>query len=52
VLQKPRRVFFTGPLIRQLFRDVEFDRIPIGNEKRAWNDFGLVATKCLGNNKT
>jgi len=52
VLQKPRRVFFTGPLIRQLFRDVEFDRIPIGNEKRAWNDFGLATTKCLGNNKT
>jgi hypothetical protein len=51
VLQKPRRVFFIGPHIGQLLRDEEFNRIPIGNGRKTWNDFGLVATKCLGSNK-
>jgi len=40
---------FTGPQMHQLFRDEQFDRIPSGNEKRAWNDFGLVVTRFLGN---
>jgi hypothetical protein len=35
---------FTGPQIRKLFRDEQFDHILSGNEKRAWNDFRLVAT--------
>jgi len=51
VLQKPRRVFFIGSHIRQVFRGEEYDRITIGNEMRVWNDFGLVTTKCLGHNK-
>jgi hypothetical protein len=42
---------FIGPQIRKLFRDEQFDHILIGNEKRAWNDFRLVATNFLGNNK-
>jgi hypothetical protein len=42
---------FIGPQIRKLFRDDQFDHILSGNEKRAWNDFRLVATNFLGNNK-
>jgi hypothetical protein len=42
---------FIGPLIRKLFRDEQFDHILSGNEKRAWNDFRLVATNFLGKNK-
>jgi hypothetical protein len=42
---------FIGPQMRQLFRDEQFEHIPSGNEKRAWNDFGLVVTRFLGNNK-
>jgi hypothetical protein len=42
---------FIGPQIRKLFRDEQFDHILSGNEKRAWNDFRLVATNFLGNNK-
>jgi hypothetical protein len=33
---------FIGPQMHQLFSDEQFDRIPSGNEKRGWNDFGLV----------
>jgi hypothetical protein len=42
---------FVFPQIRQLFRDEQFDPIPSDKDKRVWNDFGLVATTCLGNNK-
>jgi hypothetical protein len=42
---------FIGPQIRKRFRDEQFDHILSGNKKRAWNDFRLVATNFLGNNK-
>ena len=42
---------FIGPQIRKLFRDEQFDHILSSNEKRAWNDFCLVATNFLRNNK-
>jgi hypothetical protein len=42
---------FIGPQFRQLFGDEQFDRIRSGNENRAWNDFLIVATNFLGNNK-
>jgi hypothetical protein len=42
---------FIGHQIRKPFRDEQFDHILSGNEKRAWNDFRLVATKFVGNNK-
>jgi hypothetical protein len=42
---------FIGPQICKLFRDEQFDHIVGGNEKRAWDDFRLVATNFLGNNK-
>jgi hypothetical protein len=42
---------FIGLQMHQLFRDEQFDRIPSGNEKRAWNSFGLVVTRFLGSNK-
>jgi hypothetical protein len=35
---------FVGSQIRKLFRDKHFDRILSCNEKRAWNDFLLLAT--------
>ena len=48
---KMKEGVFIGPQIRKLFRDEQFDHILSGNEKRAWNDFRLVATNFLGNNK-
>jgi hypothetical protein len=42
---------FIGPQIRKLFRDEHFYHIISGNEKRAWNDYGVVASNFLGNNK-
>jgi hypothetical protein len=42
---------FIGPQIRKLFRDEQFGHILSVNEKRAWNDFRLVATNFLGNKK-
>jgi hypothetical protein len=48
---KIKEVVFIGPQIRKLFRDEQFDHILSGNNKRAWNDFRLVATNFLGNNK-
>jgi hypothetical protein len=35
---------FIGPQIRKLFRNEQYDHNLSGNEKRAWNDFRLVAT--------
>jgi len=49
--EKMKEGVFIGPQIRQLFRDEQFDRILTGNEKRARNDFRLVATNFIGNNK-
>jgi hypothetical protein len=42
---------FHGTQIRKLFREKQFDRIFSCNEKRAWNDFRLLATNFDGNNK-
>jgi hypothetical protein len=42
---------FIGLQIRKLFGDEQFDHILSRNEKRAWNDFRLVRTNFLGNNK-
>jgi hypothetical protein len=51
VLQKSRRVFSSVVRSASTSRDEQFDHILSGNEKRAWNDFRLVATNFLGNNK-
>jgi hypothetical protein len=48
---KIKEGIFIGPQIRKLFRDEHFDHILSGNEKRAWNNFRLVATNFLRNNK-
>jgi hypothetical protein len=42
---------FIGNQIRKLFTDEKFDHILSRNEKRACNNFRLVATNFLGNNK-
>jgi hypothetical protein len=51
IAAKIKEGVFIGPHWFQLFRDEQFDRIPSGNERRAWNDFGLVVTRFPGNNK-
>jgi len=40
-----------GPQIPKPFRDKQFNRTVRCNEKRAWNDFQLLATNFRGNNK-
>jgi hypothetical protein len=42
---------FVGPQTRRLSRKERFDRILRCNEKRAWNDFRVLATNFMGNNK-
>jgi hypothetical protein len=49
---KVKEGVFIGPQICKLIRDELFNHLLSGNEKRAWNDFHLVATNFLGNNKS
>lgn len=48
---KIRQGVFTGPDIRSVLRDEQFDRIITGDEKKAWLAFKEVATEFLGNKK-
>ena len=48
---KIKECVFIGPQMHQLLRDEQFDHISSGNEKSVWNDFGLIVTRFLGNNK-
>ena len=38
-----------GPQIRKRFRDVMFNSLLQGDEKKAWDAFRLVSTNFLGN---
>jgi hypothetical protein len=51
VLQKSRRVFSSVLRSGSSSETSCSDHILSGNEKRTWNDFRLVATNVLGNNK-
>jgi hypothetical protein len=41
---------FISLRIRKLFRDKQLNRTVSCNEKKAWNDFQLLATNFRGNN--
>lgn len=42
---------FTGPQIRELLKNEEFERLMTDKEKAAWQSFREVTKKFLGNNK-
>ena len=42
---------FTGPQIRELLKNEQFEKLMTDKEKAAWKSFREVTKKCLGNNK-
>jgi len=48
---KTKEGVFIGPQMCKILRHTQFDQILICNEKRAWNDFWLLAAYFLGSNK-
>lgn len=49
---KIKEGIFVGPQIRNLFKDDNFDSVLEGKEKKAWDDFRLVANNFLGNKRS
>lgn len=49
---KVKEGIFVGPQIRNLFKDDNFDSVLEGKEKKAWDDFRLVAKNFLGNKRS
>lgn len=48
---KVKEGIFVGPQIRNILKDEQFDNTLTDIEKNAWNDFRLVVTNFLGNQK-
>ena len=51
-IEKLKGGIFDGPQVRQLFRDLEFEKSMMELESEAWKAFVLVVKNFLGNNKT
>ena len=51
-IEKLKGGIFDGPQVRQLIRDLEFEKSMTELESEAWKAFVLVVKNFLGNNKT